>query len=417
MGILLRNWHLKVSAVLLATVLYTGLVFSGSFASRTISIRIDLVNQPPNSYVLTNEVGFVQVEFRAPRDVIDAVVEEAFVARVDLSEYDMEAAPDPQFLEIDVQALNDAIEITSEEPQTVRVEIDRIDQLTVPIEVDVGDVPDGLEASRPETSEDEVQVRGPASVVGRVDRAVASVNLDASGIDFDRPVELVLVDVEGQPIGDGLVDATPRTVAVRVDVEAVEETKTVPIRPEITGTPAAGFALAALDIDPLTVTLRGVPEALAGVTEVVTAPISIQDASSDQSAPAEVVLPDGVSYADGTAPEVTVIATIVPSVSSRTFVVGVVCSGAGANACLPALDRLSITLSGPGGALDGLTAQALTPTLDVSGLAPGTYDIDPVLPGLPAGVELLGVQPNAVTVSVVAPAPPATPTPAPTPAP
>ena len=31
MGILLRNWHLKLSAVLLSTVLYTGLVFSGSF--------------------------------------------------------------------------------------------------------------------------------------------------------------------------------------------------------------------------------------------------------------------------------------------------------------------------------------------------------------------------------------------------
>ena len=32
MNILLRNWHLKLSAVLLAMVLYTGLVFSGSFS-------------------------------------------------------------------------------------------------------------------------------------------------------------------------------------------------------------------------------------------------------------------------------------------------------------------------------------------------------------------------------------------------
>ena len=62
MGFLLRNWHLKLSAVLLATVLYTGLVFSGSFATRTLQIRIDLVNQPANSYVLTSDLGFIQVE-------------------------------------------------------------------------------------------------------------------------------------------------------------------------------------------------------------------------------------------------------------------------------------------------------------------------------------------------------------------
>ena len=36
MGFLLRNWHLKLSAVLLATVLYTGIVFSGAFDEATI---------------------------------------------------------------------------------------------------------------------------------------------------------------------------------------------------------------------------------------------------------------------------------------------------------------------------------------------------------------------------------------------
>jgi YbbR domain-containing protein len=414
MGFLLRNWHLKLSAVLLATVLYTGLVFSGSFATRTLQIRIDLVNQPANSYVLTSDLGFIQVEFRAPRDVIGAVVEEAFVARVDLADYDMGAAPEPQFLEVDVRALNDDIQIISE-PQTVRVELDRIDQRAVPVVVDIGNVPEGLEAGTPETSEEEVLVRGPASVVGRVDRAVAVINLDASGISFDRAVELVLVDIEGQPIGDGLVDASPQSVSVRVELEAVEETRPVPVRPEITGTPAAGFALEALRVEPSTVILRGRPEVLEEIAVIVTEPLSIEGASSDQSFDAVLVLPDGVSYEAGEAPEVTVTATIGPSVSSRTFIVGLICEGAGDNACLPGLDQIALTLSGPGEALSSLTAAALTPVLDVGGLAPGSYQITPSLPALPEAVSVLDVEPGTVPVTIVAPA--ATPGPTPTPAP
>jgi YbbR domain-containing protein len=414
MGFLLRNWHLKLSAVLLATVLYTGLVFSGWFATRTLQIRIDLVNQPANSYVLTSDLGFIQVEFRAPRDVIGAVVEEAFVARVDLADYDMGAAPEPQFLEIDVRALNDDIEVISEQ-QTVRVELDRIDQRAVPVTVDIGDVPEGLEAGTPETSEDEVLVRGPASVVARVDRAVAVVNLDASGISFDRAVELVLVDIEGQPIGEGLVDASPQSVSVRVELEAVEETRPVPVRPAITGTPAAGFALEALRVEPSTVILLGRPEALEAIRVIVTEPLSIEGASSDQTFDAVLVLPDGVSYESGAPPEVTVTATIGPSVSSRTFIVGVICDGAGDNACLPGLDQIAVTLSGPGEALSSLTAAALTPVLDVGGLTPGSYQITPALPGLPDGVSVLDVEPGTVPVTIVAPA--ATPGPTPTPVP
>ena len=34
---LVRNWHLKLGAVALATVLYTGFVYSGSFSEQTFS--------------------------------------------------------------------------------------------------------------------------------------------------------------------------------------------------------------------------------------------------------------------------------------------------------------------------------------------------------------------------------------------
>lgn len=413
MGILLRNWHLKLSAVLLATVLYTGLVFSGSFSDHEIEIRVEQDNTTRDMFVLSGDLGLVTVRYRVETEESAAVAADAFSASVDLSEYDLERAPEPQQLPVQVTAI-DGIQILSVEPSSVRVQIDNVGVRSVPVDVDPGRVPRGLEIEDPEVSADEVEIRGPESVIARVDRAVALITIDASGINFDEPVELTLVDVEGQPIGVGQVDIDPRTVAVRVEVRAVETETTVPVRPVFEdGTPAAGFALEAITVDPFSVTLAGLPEVLSEITVITTEALSIAGASADQTFEAELDLPDGVRLADGDEPVVTVTATIVPSVSSRTFLVGVVCIGSGQNACLPQLDRLSVTLTGPGGALGSLGADDLTPVLDASGLAPGTYSLTPALPGLPAGVELLGVSPGSVPVTIEAPAPATTPTPAP----
>jgi YbbR domain-containing protein len=251
-------------------------------------------------------------------------------------------------------------------------------------------------------------------VVSLVDRVMAYVSIPASGIDFNEPVGLQPVDVEGQPVGRGLLDVQPESVSVTINVEQVETTDTIPVRPVIQGTPAPGFALEAISVDPSTVTLRGLPEDLEPITEILTEPIDIGGLSADETFDVDLVLPDAVELVDGTQNSVTVTATIVPSVSSRVFILGLVCDGAGANACLPGLDQVSVTLSGPGQVLSGLTAAQLTPTLNVAGLAPGAYTINPTISGLPDGVELLGVSPPSVPVQIVAPAPA---TPAPTPAP
>ena len=413
MRILLRNWHLKLSAVLLATVLYTGLVFSGSFTERTIDVPVGDINQPNSSQVLSGDLGTVAVTYRTSNDLAGTIGAQAFVATVDLAEYDMERAPEPQVLDVEIAALTDGVEILSTAPATVRVAIDRVETRTVPVEVDPGAVPDGMEIDEPVLSQDEVEVRGATSVIGLVDRALARVRVDASGIDFNNAVDLVAVDVAGQEVGAGLVDIEPETVSVQFDVRFTETTQTVPVQPNISGTPAAGFALETLSIDPSLVTLRGLPDALAGISEVLTEPLSINGVSGDQTFEAELVLPEGTRLADESAGSViTVTAGIGPSVSSRTFVVGIVCEGAGGNACLPALDQITLTLSGPGGSLSGLGADDLTPTLDVSGLAPGTYDLEPTIASLPDGVELLAITPGTVSVTIQAPASP-TPTPAP----
>jgi YbbR domain-containing protein len=415
MGFLLRNWHLKLGAVALATVLYTGIVFQGSFQDDTLQVPIRTSPPPSDVVVLTGAPGTVEVAYRVANEDAERIDADSFVASVDLSAYDMDRAAEPQVLPVSVESLVDGLQVVSADPSSVTVVLDRVDEKTIPVVVEYEPVPEGLDVDAPVLDVDEVVARGPASLLPAVDHAAARVLIDSSGIDVNRDVTLEAVDVEDQPVDDANIELTPGTVFVQIDVRTVETDRTVPVRPQVSGTPAAGFALEALTVEPSTVTLRGLPDVLAEVASIATEPLDIAGAAENLSVEAALVLPESTRLADESIePVVTVTATITPSRSSATFIAGLECTGAGANACLPSLEQISVTLSGPGGALAAVSSASVTGILDVSGLGPGTHDVQVSLAALPQGVELEAISPGTVSVTIVAPATPApTPTPAP----
>src|SRR5919106_1751227 len=158
MRFLLRNWHLKLSAVLLATVLYTGLVFSGSFTDSSVQVRVEQVNVSRDVFVLSAEPGTVDVRYRVSNEQAGSVTADDFAVEVDLAAYDLERAPEPQELPLEWRSLKDGVEI-----------------------------PDGLEIEEPVLSHETAEVRGPASVASLVERAVAFVDIPASGINVNEP--------------------------------------------------------------------------------------------------------------------------------------------------------------------------------------------------------------------------------------
>ena len=89
------------------------------------------------------------------------------------------------------------------------------------VEVDTGNVPEGLAIGTPRTSHEEVTASGPQSQLGRVDHAVARVQIFDSGIDVRQPqVPLVPVDIDGREVES--VELDPATIQVEIDVRAVE---------------------------------------------------------------------------------------------------------------------------------------------------------------------------------------------------
>jgi YbbR domain-containing protein len=406
MAWLFRNWALKLGAVALATILYTGLVFSGSFSDKEFpGVPVTAIAQPEGTYLLTQQLGAVDIRYRIATDPPASVNADSFAVTIDLAAYDMSQSPQVQALKISVRSLSDGLEVLSYAPSTVSVAIDRLDEIQVRVAVDSGDVPAGLEIGAAQLSTRQVTATGPQSLLDRVDRALATVRIDPSGIDCCGQVDLVPVDIDGRRVES--VELTPSTVRVEIDVSTVETSRTVPIRPLLTGSPAVGFEVGTVTAEPAVVTLRGAPEVLAAIGEVLTEPISLSGSDATLRATGTLVLPDGARLADPAAAEPTIVVQIRETIATRTLLLGLVCVGApSGNACLPQIGQVAATVRGTVSDLDALDVGDLTAVLDVSGLGPGDHLVQPTV-SLPEGVTLVTMSPISATVTIVPPATPA----------
>jgi YbbR domain-containing protein len=396
MSWLFRNWHLKLGALALATVLYTGFVYSGSFSEQTFpGVPVEAINQPDAAYPLTQQLGTVDVRYRLSADAASRVTVESFAVTVDLSEYDMDLAPAAQALPISVRSLTDGVDILGYTPTTVAVALDRLGQKEVPVVVDRGEVPEGLAIGTPQVSERTVVATGPESQLGRVERAVARVQIFETAIDIERQVDLVPVDVDGAEVDS--VELEPATVTVEIDVRAVQTSKTVPVRPLTTGSLAPGFEIATVTAEPSVVTLFGLPDDLARVEEVSTRPLDIGGISATTSLEARLALPEGTRLAADTGP-VVVTVEVEPTLATRTFLLGVVCTNADAGlSCLPQQDQAAVLLSGPAAVLADLAPGDLSLVVDAGGLGAGEHTLTPTI-DVPDDVELVSVSPSGISV-------------------
>lgn len=407
MRFLVRNWHIKVAAVAIATILYTGIVFSGSFREETWNgpVDVETVGKPENTYLFTDEpLAVEQVQYRVPATIVQRVSRESFQAVVDLADYDIARAGEPQRLSVSVTAA-DGIQVLDWSPRQVTVRLDELSVRQLDVVVQPGEVPAGFELGEATVSPLTVEAHGPRSRLAEVVQAVARVRIDDSGLDVHQQVTVVAVDANGEVVGP--IDLDPALVVVDIPVRATQTNKTVPVDWEVLGSVAPGYVLEAVSAQPAVVTVRGDPRFLAELNSIATEPISIEGLTGPATLPAALVLPDGVTLVGDT--EVSLAVTVAPAQESRLFTVAVVCRGApDGGRCEPTTSELTVTLAGPAVALNALTAAEVTPSVSVAGLGAGTHSVEPVF-SLPEGIEVLGVSPGEVEVVVRA-----APTPAPT---
>jgi YbbR domain-containing protein len=394
------NWPLKLAAIALAFLLYAGLVVSQSQFDYTSPVPIKPINVPTTAVVLGTIPPVTRIRYIVNGDVGPGPTPDTWRATVDLAGVDPAAgssyqtvtvtSADPRFIVIDF------------EPRTVNVQLDPYTHYQVPVQVDTGTTPEGFELGPVQKVPDMVTVSGPDSVVKYVVAAVADVTIDPHGLSVDRDVPLIPVDNQGNELRPVNVD--PKTVHVTIDVISNATTKTLPVNPNITGTPPNGYQVGAVTADPATVTVKGDPIALSALTKADTVPISVATATGTIDATFGLALPQGVVAVDASTVHVTV--AIDPVTGSRTYEAALVLAGRRPDLGYAlSTGSVHVTLGGPIADLDRIDPASFTITIDVAGLDPGTHQVQPV-PVVQAGLTVIGVDPGTITVTVTSTATP-----------
>jgi YbbR domain-containing protein len=285
------------------------------------------------------------------------------------------------------------------------VTLDRVGHKPVPIRAVLGTLPAGLTVGEPILDQTTATVTGPETLLGKVTEAQARVTIDPSGIDVNRMIDLVAVDAAGNPVIP--IDVTPASVSVRVPIFTDRRTRTVPVSPVIIGTPAAGFEVASVTVDPVVIQVEGDANDLASLDRADTVAVSVTGLSADLTTSVALQLPTGVqALGPGT---VTVTVRLRALTGTRTFDAGLILVGARADLLYKlSTDRVLVTIGGSEADLDRLSGATLALTVDVTGLAVGSHQVKPTA-NLTTGLSLLSVSPSPITVTISTPAPSPTP--------
>ncbi|HET9346275.1 MAG TPA: CdaR family protein [Candidatus Limnocylindrales bacterium] len=404
LGIVTHNWPLKVAAVVLATLLYAGFVVSQSVREFTGTIPITALNMPTDVRLQTNLPAVTSVRYLSISDPGAIASTDSFQASVDLANVDPDSGPTT--VPVRVVSVDPRFQVVSAEPPVVQVTLDPVKTRSgIPVRVVTNPTPEGLDVRPAVIDPETVSVRGPASVVDRVVRVEANVQIEPNGLDVDRDVELIPVD----EVGDRLtpIDVNPPTAHVFIAVFSDLESRPLAVTPVLGGTQAAGYEVTGIAVDPLVVTVEGDADAILGLTEAPTESVSINGVTQDVVQDVGLDLPDGVQPAGGVDLLVRVTVTITPLAGTRSFDAGIVPSGTQAGLEYRLATNHAIALvGGPIADLDRLDAAEFQLLAPVGGLGPGVHEVT-LTANLQVGLTLVSVEPPTVSVTITLAANPA----------
>ncbi len=402
--LVVRNWPLKLGAVALATILYSGLVFGQNVRTWTGTLPVDVFRQPAGTTLLSDVEPVTRVSYRAPLE-IGVVSPTFFRASIDLSTVEPQAGGPAVSVPVIVVAVDPRIQVVDFQPQVIPVQLDPVASKDMPVIVQQTQVPTDINTGPPQIDPSTVQVTGASSRVDVVTQVLAPVAIDASGLNVDREVALIAVDSNGNQVPN--VDLEPDRVRVRIAVARELANVTLPVVPQIVGVPAPGYRISSVTVDPLVVTVSGEESLVSQLQTAQTEPIDVTDRTSDLEAMVRFNVPEGVSVSGDDS--VRVVVTIEQETGTRVFTVAVQVVGrSDPTAVTLTPDQVSITLGGPLADLQALDATQLVASATVSPSASGgtvTIEFQP-----PPGLSVVSMSPEQTDFTVIS-----SPTPTPSP--
>ncbi len=202
-------------------------------------------------------------------------------------------------------------------------------------------------------------------------------------------------DIMNLPIGVKVSDFYPSSINIKLEKLSTKKMKLVP---SIVSQPANGFRIEGVRVEPSMIDVSGSEGALARTNEIYTQVIDVTGSSAPLKT--DVFLDHRYKrlYKSFSAERFTVYIDVKPVMLEKRFN-SVKLDVIGHNNFKLAKDRVDLVLKGPKEKIERLDTKAIRAYIDISFNAQGNYS-EEVLVKMPEGIELIGVYPKKVNVTV-----------------
>jgi hypothetical protein len=273
---------------------------------------------------------------------------------------------------------------------------ERDTEIALQVPVELRNVPANVMLVSPRVDFIDLVVRGPRTVLNRIDAQQLSLALDLRGVRPGPAVFRIVGEALDLPRGLEIVRLTPSEVTLEF---AAVVRKTLPVHVNFTGKPPQGLRVTETTVAPEVVEVVGPAKLVEELKSAETAPIDLADAAPGLIE-RDLLLEPPREYVSFSAARVH--AQVLLEEPERTRVVAnvpVVVRNSDYRTTLTP-SKVQITVRGPRSATESLELNHGAVYIDASGQEPGTYEMTPAV-DLPADVELVKQEPSAVRLRVL----------------
>lgn len=272
--LLTNNLGLKLVSILFAVLMWLvvmNLDNPDKTQSFTIPVTVtneDILTEMGKVYEVVNGSDVVTIYATGKRTLMDSLSATDFRATADLSQIDFQSPGDIKMIPVTITPIRYERELNIDRRTAnmqVTIEDLSVEQFYISC-VTLGEPSRGYAVGDVSASPNLVKVSGPQSLVSRIKRVVAAVNVSGAVGDVSDHVVPVLYDENDQEMGSSQLSLNQDKVEVYVQMLG---TKEVPIRCLTTGEPADGYQFLELEYAPERIWIKGSPSVLNEISEIV----------------------------------------------------------------------------------------------------------------------------------------------------
>ena len=361
------------------------------------SLPVSVINLPANLAV-AGEALPVSLTVIGKRSSLDTVSPDDFSATIDAQG---RAAGQHSF-PVRAESLIEDVRVRAVQPETAVLTLQELVQREVPVRAEtINPPPLGFSVGQPEVDPIRAVVTGIARDVEQVDAVVARLDLGGATVPLEGDVQLEPRNAGGAAISG--IEVQPRFARVAVPISQEVFRRAVTVNADVQGVPRAGYRVVEISVEPATVELF-VPLGATVDDAISTELVDIEDRRTSVRRIFPLALGDAAP-AGPTEVLVTVVIEPIESTVRLSAGVRVENVGEGLEAVVISPDTVQVELRGLAEEIARFEGPLDDAIADVSNLSAGRHTVE-VTAAPPAGMAVIGLLPQRVTVVLMRPAAP-----------